>query len=85
MIIEIEGNSSAFDRHQYKSIYYIEIDNIIMVEKRVLDTIAGVNRYEYSLHVGSKTISGIDPKDAERVLSLKRAIERSKQIDSILE
>ena len=83
MIIEIEGNSSNHDRQ--KSIYYIEIDNINMVEKRVLDTIAGVNRYSYSLHVGSKTISGIDPKDAERVLSLKRAIERSKQIDSILE
>ena len=83
MIIEIEGNSSNYDRQ--KSIYYIEIDNITMVEKRVLDTIAGVNRHSYSLHVGSKTINGIDPKDAERVLSLKRAIERSKQIDSILD
>ena len=83
MIIEIEGNSSGYDRQ--KSIYYIEIDKITMVEKRILDAIAGRSRYAYSIHVGSKTINGIDEKDAERVLSLKRAIERSKQIDSILE
>ena len=55
-----------------------------MVEKRKLDSISGINRYAYSVHVGSKTIGGVDEKDAERVLMLKRAIERDKQIDSIL-
>lgn len=81
MIIEIEGNSS--NGINGKSFYYIEIDHITMVEKRIVST-GIVNKYVYSLHVGSNIINNIDEK-AERILSLMRAIERDKQINSILE
>jgi hypothetical protein len=85
MIIEIEGNSLGYNIEDFKSIYYIEMDKITMVEKRILGVVSGVDRYSYSIHIGSKTINGIDDKDAERILNLMRSIERDKQINSILE
>jgi hypothetical protein len=85
MIIEIEGNSSAYGRNEYRSIYYIEMYKITMVEKRILGVVSGINRYAYSIHVGSNTINGIDEKDAERILTLMRSIERDNQINSILD
>ena len=80
MIVEIEGRSMDISNYTSRSIYYIDIDNISMVEKRMIDNI----KYIYSIHVGNKTIIGISNEDGEKVLSLQKGISRDKQIDSIL-
>ena len=87
MLIEIVGSSGGY-MNDY-SVYEFSIDDIICIERRLIDVnrvIDDNNIVSVSISLkNGLTIKDVKVEDYRRILSIRKSLLRDKRIDSIIE